>query len=402
MKAKYLQSSGDLSPWVGAAVAVGLAILTSGCGKPAAPAQQMAPPPPTVSVAPVEQRNLVDWEEYTGRTAPVEFVEIRPRVSGYISEIRFKSGQMVKKGDVLFVIDPRWAKAELDRRTAEVAQARARRENAQREAARTKQLLENKAISAEESEGRQTRSTDAEAGLLAAEAALNTAKLDLELTEIRSPIDGQVSRENVTVGNYVSGMAGGSTLLTTVVSLDPIYVYADVDENAYLRLSGLLREGKLAKNKEGQTPVELQLGDEKTFAKQGYVESFDNRLDPATGSIVLRALFPNPDGRILPGLFARLRLPASAEYPALLVSEDAIGTDQNQKYVLTLTSTNTTAYRPVKLGPQHDGKRVIREGLQASDTVIVTSGGMARVRPGMAVAPQPFSTNAPAKQQASK
>lgn len=398
MKAKQNQ---DLSPWVGAAVAVGLALIANGCGKHAAPGQQGAPPPPTVTVAPVEQRALIDWEEFTGRTAPVEFVEVRPRVSGYIQEIRFKSGQMVKKGDVLFVIDRRWAEADVSRREAELAQAKVRRENAQHEAARTKQLLENKAISAEESEARLDKAREAEAALLGAEAALNTARLDLELTEIRSPIDGQVSRENVTTGNYVSGLAGAATLLTTVVSVDPIYVYADVDENAYLRLNGLLKEGKLAKDAKGRTPVELQLGDEKTFVNHGYVESFDNRVDPNTGSIVLRALFPNPDGRILPGLFARLRMPASAEYPALLVSEDAIGTDQNQKYVLTLSATNTSAYRPVKLGPQHDGKRVIREGLTPDDKVIVTSGGMARVRPGMPVQPQPAgaSTN---KQQASK
>src|SRR5687768_12761656 len=310
---------------------------------------------------------------------------------------------MVKKGDVLFLIDPRWAKADLDRRNAELVQAQVRFENAQREAGRTKQLLENKAISTEESEARQSRSREAEAGLIAAEAALNTAKLDLELTEVKSPIDGQVSREMVTVGNYVSGAAGGATLLTTVVSVDPIYVYADVDENSYLRIKELIRGGKLAKDKNGRTPVQVQLGDGDGFRNGGYIESFDNRLDPNTGSIVMRALFPNADGRILPGLFARLRLPASAEYPALLVSEEAIGTDQNQKFVLTLNSTNGVDYRPVKLGPEHDGKRVIREGLGPNDKVIVTSGGMARVRPGMVVTPQPAApTTNDTKQQASR
>jgi multidrug efflux system membrane fusion protein len=309
---------------------------------------------------------------------------------------------MVKKGDVLFVIDPRWAKADLDRRQAELVQAQVRHENSQREAGRTKQLLDNKAISTEEAEARQARSREAEAALLAAEAALNTAKLDLELTDIHSPIDGQVSRELVTIGNYVSGVAGSATLLTTVVSVDPIYVYADVDENSYLRLSELVREGKLAKDNTGKTPVQVQLGDGNGFANGGHIESFDNRVNPETGSIVMRAIFPNTDGRILPGLFARIRLPASAEYPALLISEEAIGTDQNQKFVLTLNSTNGVDYRPVKLGPQHDGKRVIREGLTANDDVIVTSGGMARVRPGMVVTPQlaVAATNG-AKQQAS-
>lgn len=391
----------DLPFWIAAIVAVILIFVAGGCKRHGGQAQQM-PPPPAVTVAPVEQRKVVDWEEFTGRTVPVEFVEVRPRVSGHIQEVRFKAGQKVKKGDVLFVIDPRWAKADLDRRNAELVQARVRYENAQREAGRTKQLLENKAISTEESESRQSRSHEAEAALLAAEAALNTAKLDLELTEIRSPIDGQVSRELVTVGNYVSGLAGAATVLTTVVSLDPIYVYADVDENSYLRLNQLIRDGKLASEKDGRTPVQLQLGDGNGFHNGGHIESFDNRVDPNTGSIVMRALFPNADGHILPGLFARVRLPASAEYPALLVSEEAIGTDQNQKFVLTLNSKNGVDYRPVKLGPQHEGKRVIREGLAANDQVIVTSGGMARVRPGMVVNPQPLAaSNAPAKQQAS-
>lgn len=402
MKSKFKENeavNSDLSPWVAALTALILAIVAGGC-KPKSAGQGMkAPPPPAVTVAPVEQKRLVDWEEFSGRTAPVEFVEVRPRVSGHIHEVRFKAGQMVKKGDVLFVIDPRWAKADLERRQAEFEQAKVRRENAQREAARTKQLLENKAISTEEGDTRQSRSREADAALLAAEAALNTSKLDLELTEVASPIDGQVSREMVTVGNYVSGLAGGATLLTTVVSVDPIYVYADVDENSYLRLSALIREGKIATDKAGKTPVELQLGDEKGFTRKGVIESFDNKLDPNTGSIVMRTLFSNPGGVILPGLFARIRIPASAEYPALLVSEEAIGTDQNQKFVLTLNSTNGVDYRPIKLGPQHEGKRVIREGLQGSEQIIISSGGMARVRPGMVVTPQPAdATNAPVQQ----
>lgn len=404
MKSTLEQRAGegrDLPFWIAGIVAVILMLIVAGCKR--GPQAQQMPPPPLVTVAPVEQRRVVDWEEFTGRTVPVEFVEVRPRVSGHIQEVRFKAGQMVKKGDVLFVIDPRWAKTELDRREAELAQARAHYENAQREAARSKQLLENKAISIEDADARQARSHEAEAALLAAEAELNTAKLDLELTDIHSPIDGQVSRELVTVGNYVSGLAGAATLLTTVVSVDPIYVYADVDENSYLHLSQLIREGKLSKDHDGKTPAQLQLADGNGFKNGGYIESFDNRLDPNTGSIVMRALFPNRDGHILPGLFARVRLPISAEYPALLVSEEAIGTDQNQKYVLTLNSTNGVDYRPVKLGPQHDGKRVIREGLTEKDQVLVTSGGMARVRPGMLVNPQPIGANAAAgKQQAAR
>jgi len=362
---------------------VAVIALSTGCGRNAA---QKQPPPPAVTVAAVEQNEIVEWDEFTGRTEPVEMVEVRPRVSGHIQEVRFQSGQLVRKGDVLFVIDPRWHQAEFDRRQAEYEQARARLDNAKREAGRTVQLLENKAISTEEAESRQSRYSEAKAALLAAEAARNTARLDLEYTEILSPIDGRVSRELKTVGNYVSGVAGTGTLLTTIVSVDPIYVYADVDENSLLKFNALARSKKLASNGDGQIPVELQLTDEEGFPHQGHIESFDNRLDAGTGSILLRAVFPNADGRIVPGLFARIRVPLSERYPAVLVEERAVGTDQGQKYVLTLTSTNTVAYRPVKLGPIVDGRRIVRSGLEAGEQIVVN--GLQRVRPGMPVTPQ--------------
>jgi len=398
MKTRNFESvKNDLPFWVPALIAASL-LFFAGCkrhgGGPQGGGPHQQAPAASVTVAPAEQKMLVDWDEFTGRVAATDFVEVRSRISGHIEEVHFKSGQMVKKGDVLFLIDPRWAKADVAKAEADLAQAKVRFENAQREAGRTKQLLETKAISIEESESRNARSNEAQAALVAAQAALNTAKLDLEMTEVRSPIDGQVSRELVSVGNYVSGIAGAATLLTTVVSIDPIYVYADVDENSYLRISNLMREGKLARDKNGKTPVEVQLGDTEGFSLHGFIESFDNKLDPNTGSIIMRALVPNADGRILPGLFARVRLPASAEYPAVLISEQAIGTDQNQKYVLTLSSSNTAEYRPIKLGPQHDGKRVIREGLKPGEDVIVASGGMARVRPGMPVSPQPQTNGA--------
>jgi RND family efflux transporter MFP subunit len=365
-----------------------LALLPLGCKRGGAHAAM--PPPPQVTVAAVEQRELVEWDEFTGRTEAVEMVEVRPRVVGHIQEVRFQSGQLVKKGDVLFVIDPRWHQAEFDRRQAEYQQAKVRVENAEREAARTVMLLEKKGISTEEAEQRQSRHSEAKAGLLAAEAARNSAKLDLEFTEIRSPIDGRVSRALITAGNYVSGLAGAATLLTTIVSVDPVYVYADVDENSLLKFNGRMRGSKAASDGAGKIPVELQLADEDGFPHQGHIESFDNRLDAQSGSIVLRAVFPNPDGRIVPGLFARIRLPGGAKAPALLVDETAIGTDQAQKFVLTLTPTNTTAYRRVKLGSLVDGKRVVREGLQAGEKIVVN--GLARVRPGMAVSPQEAGT----------
>jgi RND family efflux transporter MFP subunit len=358
-------------------------ILATGCTRNSA---QNATAPPSVTVASVEQQQLVEWDEFTGRTEAVEFVEVRPRVSGHVQEVRFQSGQLVKKGDVLFLVDPRWHKAEFDRRQAEFEQASARLQNAEREARRTGQLLANKAISTEEAEARESRFQEAKAALLAAQAARDSAKLDLDYTEVRAPIDGRVSRELVTAGNYVSGLAGAATLLTTIVSVDPIYVYADVDENSLLKFNALARAKKVESNGDGEIPVELQLADEEGFPNQGHIESFDNKLDPQTGSILLRAVFPNPEGRIVPGLFARIRVPLSERYPALLVEERAIGTDQAQKFVLTLTETNTVAYRPVKLGPAINGKRIVRSGLQAGEQIVVN--GLQRVRPGMPVTPQ--------------
>jgi RND family efflux transporter MFP subunit len=341
-----------LRPFFGlSATIIAFAVLTGCHGG----AEQKKAPAPTVTVAPVEARELVEWDEFTGRIEPVESVEVRPRVSGYIQEIKFQSGQLVKKGDILLIIDPRWHQAEFNRRQAETDQAKVRLDNAR-------------------------------AALLASEAARDSAKLDLEYTEVRSPINGRVSRALFTEGNYVSGLAGGATLLTTIVSVDPVYVYADIDENSLLRFNELAHAKKLETNGEGKIPIQLQLADEPEFPHTGYIESFDNRLNPDTGSILLRAVFPNPDSRIVPGLFARIRVPLSERHPALLVEERAIGTDQAQKFVLRLTSTNTVEYRPVTLGPLLGGKRIVRTGLEGDERIVVN--GLARVRPGMPVAPQ--------------
>ena len=364
-------------------VGLGVVLVLAGCGKKAEGPRQAAP---AVTVAPVEQKSIVEWEEFTGRTEPVDSVEVRPRVSGYIQEVKFQSGQLVKQGDVLFVIDPRWHQATFDQRNAEFEEARVKCENAKREADRSQHLLETRAISVEEGDQRQYRYQEAKAVCQAAQAAFDSAKLDLEYTQVRAPIAGRVSRALLTEGNYVSGNAGGASLLTTIVSVDPVYVYVDVDENSLLKFNALAQAKKLETDGDGKIPVQLQLADEQEYPHAGYVESFDNRLDANTGSILLRAAFPNPDGRIVPGLFARIRIPLSERHPALLVEERAIGTDQAQKYVLSLTSSNTVEYHSVSLGPLMEGKRIVRSGLTGKEEIVVN--GLQRVRPGMPVSPE--------------
>jgi RND family efflux transporter MFP subunit len=367
-----------------AGILAGAAVFgLTGCGRSAPQTKQA---PAAVTVAPVEKKEIVERDEFTGRIEPVESVEVRPRVSGYIQEVKFQSGQLVKKGDVLFQIDPRWHQAAFDQRQAEFDQAKVRLGYSLREAERTPQLLTNNAISVEESDARQSRYQEAKSFLLAAQAALESARLDLEYTQVRAPIDGRVSRALLTEGNYVSGVAGAATVLTTLVSVDPVYVYADMDENSLLRFNALAQAKKLESDGDGKIPVELQLADEKDFPHRGYIESFDNRLNSDTGSILLRAVFPNADSRIVPGLFARIRVPLSERHSALLVQERAIGTDQAQKFVLTLTPTNTVAYRQVQLGPVVDGRRVVRSGLEGTEEIVVN--GLQRVRPGMPVSPQ--------------
>ena len=370
-----------LSPILIGLLSSAAVLALTGCGQAAA--QSQSRPPSAVTVAPVQQKEIVEWTEFTGRTEPVESVEIRPRTSGYIQEVRFQSGQLVKKGDVLFVIDPRWNQATFDQRQAEYDQAKS-------EAGRTDLLLKNNAISAEEADARRAR-------FATAKAALDSARLDLEYTTVRSPIDGRVSRALLTEGNYVSGMAGSASLLTTVVSVNPVYVYASVDEDTLLKFNRLVDAKVLGNTDGGKIPVELQLADETDFPHRGAIESFDNQLDPDTGSILLRAVFPNDDGRIVPGLFARIRIPLSEKHSALLVQESAIGTDQANKFVLTLTSSNTVAYQPVTLGPIIDGKRVVRTGLEAGEEIVIN--GLQRVRPGMPVSPE---RETPGKESAPK
>jgi RND family efflux transporter MFP subunit len=372
------------------ALASFLLIVSTGC-KPSQTSQSTIQPPP-VTVSAAEQREIIDWQTVTARLDAVESVEVRPRVSGHITEIHFAAGQIVNRGDLLFVIDRRWYKADMDRAAAEVSRAAATLANAQRISRRSDELLKTHTISQEEADGRRSELDESAAALKSAEAARDTAKLDYEESAVTSPITGRISRALLTEGNYASGVAGSNSLLATIVSVDPLYVYATLDEAAYLRLMQVKADGKLPVDEKGRLPVGMELTDEDGFPRQGYLESFDNRLSPDTASITVRAVFPNPDGRLTPGLFARVRIPLSAHHTALLVPEKAIGTDQGQKYVLTVDEGSTTQYRRVTLGDAVEGKRVVKEGLKPSDEIIVD--GQARVRPGMKVAPQKESINA--------
>lgn len=358
---------------------------TTHAGAAESPKAALAPPAPKVTVAPVEEKLVTEYEELTGRVDAIETVELRARVSGHLEAVNFQSGQLVEKGDLLFTIDRRWYKAQFDLAKAQVDQARAHAEVAEREAKRAVNMLAAYAISNEEAEARQSRAIEAKAALASAEASFATAKLDYEYTEVRAPIAGRVSRALVTAGNLVSGAPGSATLLTTIVSVGDAFVYADLDEAALLRFNRLARENSLV-TQDGHIPVEMQLADETGYPRRGYIESSDNRLNPATGSLVLRMVFPNSDQALVPGLFARVRVPSSAPEKALLISERAIGTDQNQKFVLALGQNNTVLYRTVKLGSSVDGKRIVRDGLHAGDQIVVN--GLQRVRPGMTVAPE--------------
>jgi RND family efflux transporter MFP subunit len=352
------------------------------------PSASSAPPPPPVTVAVVPARDVTDWDEFSGRLEAVNAVEIRPRVSGYITRVAFAEGKEVRKGEVLFEIDPRPYQADLARAEAELAQARSGAALAARDVERAQKLVDVQAISREEFDSRTSAETQGGAAVRGAEAAVETARLNLEWTRVRSPISGRVSRAEVTPGNLVQAGPPTATLLTTVVSLDPIYAYFDADEQAYLRYSGLARDGSRPSSREGRTPIYMGLANEDgTFPHKGYVDFLDNQLDPTTGTIRARAVFSNKDHLFTPGLFARIKLEGSGKYRAALVPDRAIGTDQDKKFVLVLKPDSTVDYRTVHPGPLVDGLRVVRSGLQGGERIVVN--GLQRVRPGMKVSPVP-------------
>jgi RND family efflux transporter MFP subunit len=331
-------------------------------------------------------RDVVESDEYTGRLEAVESVEVRARVSGYLQSVHFTDGAIVQQGVLLFVIDPRPYQAELNRAKAALEQAIAQYERTQKDFARAQQLVKARAISQEEVDTRAADRRQAEEAVRAARAAVEAERLNVEFTQVRAPISGRISRAFVTEGNLINGGTAASTLLTRIVSLDPIYGYFEVDERSYLKYSRLWRNGTRAASHEGKTPVSLGLADETGFPHQGSLDFIDNQLDPNTGTMTGRAVFPNPNLTLIPGLFARIRLPGSRPYKALLIPDEAISSDQAQRFAFVVNDQNSVEYRKLELGPRLDGLRVIRDGLQPQDWVIVN--GVQRVRAGAKVDPQ--------------
>jgi RND family efflux transporter MFP subunit len=369
-------------PAITLSVLAAVSAVLSACARNEA-ATNAAPPAPQVTVAQVLSKPVTEFDDFTGRFEAIDRVEIRPRVTGYISSVNFTEGSEVKKGDVLFVIDQRPYAAELKHAQAQLAQARSQLSLAKSEKARAVNLLAQHAISQEDFDTRASGNEQSEANVELAQAALDTAELNMSFTKVTAPINGRISRANVTLGNLV---ANGQTLLTTLVSLDPIYVRFDGDEQAYLRYQKVAKDRAAAGEKGSPSPVLVGLADEAGFPHAGVMVFLDNEVDPQTGTIRTRAKLDNHDRAFTPGLFARVRLMGDKKYDALLINDSAIGTDQTVRYVLVVGADNKVEYRPVKLGPVIDGLRVVREGLKPNDTIVVN--GLQRVRPGSPVTPQ--------------
>jgi multidrug efflux system membrane fusion protein len=363
-------------------------LLLAGCsggGEAQAAAPTGAPPAPPVSVAAVVSRKVVELQEFSGRIEAVESAEIRARVPGTIEAVKFKPGAMVNKGDALFVIDPRSYQAEVARLEAAVASARAKAEHAAAEFERSKLLKADNAISQRDFDERSSNARQLAANAKADEAALATAKLSLEFSVVRAPISGRIGKAEVTVGNLVDS----SVVLTSIVSLDPVYVSFDGDEATFLQVGALARKGGPG------VKVQAGLAHETGYPHEGKLDFVDNRIDPVSGTVRMRAVLRNADAALAPGLFARVQVGAEAgKGEALLVNDTAIGTDQNRKYVYVVGADNKAEYRVVTLGPLVDGLRVARSGLKPGERIVVN--GLQRVRPGAPIAPEvvPMTTAA--------
>ena len=384
------------------AAGAGALMGLSGCDRmTSSPAVAAAPPAPPVTVAAVEEREVNEWDELSGRLEAVEAVEVRPRVSGTISRVTFAAGSEVRQGQILFEIDARPYQADVARAEAEVAQARSAAELASRAFSRGQALLDKGAITREDFENREAAHARGAAGIRAAEAALALARLNLEWTHVRSPISGRVGRAEVTAGNLVQagqgGNAGTTGYLTTVVSQNPIYASFEADEQSYLRYvsqprgeasagaaKGVAAHARPAREKAKAVAVSLGLANEDGFPHKGTIDFVDNHVDPRTGTVRMRAVFANDERLFVPGLYARVRLAAGDKHRAVLVSDRAVGTDQDKKFVLVLKSDETLEYRPIELGRLVDGYRVVKGGLRAGERIVVN--GLQHVRPGMKVA----------------
>jgi RND family efflux transporter MFP subunit len=368
----------------GAALVFGFCLGLTGCARAPSEAPTTTPPPVKVSY-PVE-REVTDYADFTARTAAVDSVELRARVSGYLDRVNFKEGSLVKKGDVLFEIDPRTYKAVLSMAEGNLESAVARVKRLDADFARADELIRSRSLSREGYDKIVGDRGEAVASQAALKAAVERARLDLGFTRVTAPVTGRVSRYHVTVGNLVSaGDLTGGTLLTTIVSVNPMYAYFDVDEHTVLRVKQLIREGKVGAPDAAQIPVWLGLANENGHPHRGTINFADNQVNPRTGTLRVRGVFPNQGEALAPGYFARVRVPISASHKALLITDRALDTDQGQKVVYVLDNAHRVVSRPVRLGALHDGLREITDGLQAGERVIVN--GLQQVRPGLTVEP---------------
>jgi len=355
------------------------------------------PPPPAVTVSAPLQRELVEWDEFTGQFWAKDSVEIRARVSGYLTEIHFTDGQIVKQGDLLFVIDPRPYEATLAAAQAQLGQASAQADLAQRQLERSAELRKRDFEPASTYDQRVSELKVAAASVDSAKAAIRSAQLNVEFTHITAPLSGRISNHQVSVGNLIGGGDSPNTpALTTIVSLDPIWFYFDMSESDYLAYERAAKAGKLGETRDSPPVVQVRLADEKDWSREGVLNFVDNQVDRGAGTIRVRAEFPNPDFFLTPGQFGRIRIPGSEKYPATLVPDSAVVTDQSRKVVMTVNGDGTVVPKVVRPGPiTDDGLRIIRSGLAADDQVVID--GLVRVRPGGKVTPQPGKIDAVAQ-----
>jgi RND family efflux transporter MFP subunit len=365
-----------------------IALAVTRCGRPAPPP---TPPPPAVTVSRPLEREVIEWDEYTGRLEAVSSVEVRARVTGLIESAPFKEGTSVKKGDVLFVIDVRPFRADLNAKIADVASARAQVLKTGSDLKRIQEAVKTSAVSERDRDAAQAAFDRANAELAAARAAQEAAQLRVDWCYVLAPIDGRISNKRITEGNLVNGGTGDSTLLTTVVSQDPIYCYATVDEASVLKYAELARQGRRVSARYAQIPTFMGVASERGFPHEGVVDFVDNRIEPGTGTVRGRGVYRNPDGFLQPGMFARIRIPGSGRYRALLIPDAAVAADQNRRYALAVNDQDVVELRPIKLGALFGELRAIESGVKPGDRIIVN--GLQRARPGSKVKPteQPMS-----------